>query len=276
MIRFATLIGCIPEYVVDPGRRRRRHHHRLKTPPKRFLRPGLVAADGPQSLQKRPRTMRLIQQNKAVVGDQRRIDGPSAGTAPVGTEQQPRADLIHCRCDDGWLQRIARPGFGSIHPTAQRMDGERPFAFESGCCASSDPPQIVGNGLQNAIFGLFQLVHQPPRPLMRFIDDHPAVNHEEDAARRGDRLRGIQPRCLSCQGEQGNVHTGGLAGRSRQGDGVGPGRERCPAGARRSARARQSCRGHPAFQHPLRQILLPAKRGFAPQRREEICEIRGA
>ena len=234
MVRVAAVVGQVPEYVVNPRRRRRRHHHRVEAPPKRLMCPGPITANGPQGLQERLRAMRFVEQDKAVVGNESRVDRPGSGTAAVGAKQQPGADLVHRRGDDGRLQRVARPGFRSIHAAAQRVHGERPLAPESGGCAVGDASQIVRDDLQNAVYGLLQLLRQPARTFICFVDDHPSIHHEEDAAWRGDRLPGIQPRRLSRQGEQGDVHAGGFPGCSRQGDSVGPGRRRCSACARRS------------------------------------------
>ena len=49
----------------------------------------LVEADCLQRLEERLRAMRFVEQNEAVVGGKRRVDGPSAGTATsIGPEQE--------------------------------------------------------------------------------------------------------------------------------------------------------------------------------------------
>ena len=73
------------------------------------------------------------------------------------------------------------------------MDGERTFALESGSRTVSDAPQVIRDGLQNPLSGLRQLLCQPVRTFIRFVDDHPPIHHEEDTAWRGDSLSGIQP-----------------------------------------------------------------------------------
>ena len=274
----APFVGFIPEHVLQPRRRRRGHHHRMEATPQGFLRPCLSAEtpDGLQGLEEGPRTMRFVQQNETVVGHQSGIDRPCTGAAPVSAEQQTRPDLIHRRRHDHRLQRIARPCFRAVHTAAQGMDGERQLVFESGRRATGDTSQPVGDDLQNTSSGVGQLLRQPARPLMRFVYDHPSVDHEEDAARGGDQTPGIRPRRLNRQGEKGDIHARGLAGRGGQGDGLGPRRRRCLVGDRRNIAVRRPHRDFLAFQHPLRQFLLPAKGRFIPQPGKEFSKVFGA
>src|SRR5438105_3211255 len=51
---------------------------------------------------------------------------------------------------------------------------------------------------------------------MGFIHDHPAIDAEEDAPRRG--AFGLRPRCLTSQGKYGHVDARGLSAASRQVD----------------------------------------------------------
>ena len=267
VIRVVPLVGLVPEDVLQARWRRRRHHNRTETALQRFVRPpgSLEETDGLQGLEKRLRAMRLVEQDEAVVGGEPRVDGPSPGAAAVGPEQQARADLVDGRCDDGRLQGVAGPGFGAVHATAQCVYRQRVLLFETGRRAVGNPSEIVRNRLQNALVRLVQLLRQTPGTLVRLVDDDAPINGEEDATRSGDRPTRVQPRRLSSQGEHGDIHARGLAGRGRQRDGVRPGRFSSPA-----RRFRSILR---TLQHPASKRLLPGKRVLAPQRVEELLEI---
>ena len=109
---------------------------------------------------------------------------------------------------------------------------------------------------------------------MSVVDDDSAVHDKEDAARCCDRQAYVQPSCLDSQGENGNVHASRLARGGWEGDSLGPGRFASLTASRGTSRVRRRRRVLPVGHDASRERPLPRERCLAPQRMEELIEVR--
>ena len=187
--------------------------------------------------------MGFVEQDQAVVANQTGMDGPHSSTGTISTEQQARAELIDSAGDDHGLGGRLGPGFGANHATTQLVCRQRDVSV-------GKPAQTVGDFLDDAVLRVTQFAGQGTGTLVGLVHDHPPVHHEEDAPGSGEGLPFHQSPRLRRQGIDGDVHTGRLARRRGQGDGLGPGRGS-------------------VLDDSTRQFPLPGKRRFPPKRLEE-------